>query len=151
VGVPVTVEGTVPEAGGVTIRTKAFVSWSRPTDAETYRVGVQFAEPVKLRQSSNEALWREQSDDLYELLQISPHAEFDTIQRGYRLAAKRAHPDNQDTSDPEMFRKVLEAYKILSDPEKRAGYDSQYKTCRERRWRIFDQERATRGVKGEKA
>ena len=50
-----------------------------------------------------------------------------------------------------MFLKVLEAYKILSDPEKRAGYDSTHKTCRERRWKIFDQERAMRGVKGEKA
>ena len=50
-----------------------------------------------------------------------------------------------------MFRKVLEGYRILSDPEKRAGYDAQYTACRERRWRIFDQECAVRGVKGEKA
>ena len=40
---------------------------------------------------------------------------------------------------------------MLSDPEKRAGYDAQHKVCRERRWQIFDQDRATRGVKAERA
>lgn len=150
-GVPVTVEGVVAEAGGVEIRTKAFVAWSQPAGDDKFRLGVQFAEPVKLHGGSNEALWRDQQEDLYELLQISPNADFDTIHRVYRLLAQRYHPDNQDTADPEMFRRVLESYRILSDPEKRAGYDAQHKTCRERRWRIFDQDRAMRGVKGEKA
>ena len=151
-GMPVLVEGNLTDNGGVEVRTKAFVSWSRPTEEDTYRVGVQFAEPLKLhRNTTNEALWREQNEDLYELLQISPNADSDTIHRVYRMLAQRYHPDNQDTADPEIFRKVLEAYQMLSDPEKRAGYDSQYKIARERRWRIFDQERASRGVKGEKA
>jgi hypothetical protein len=151
VGMPVTVEGRLTDAGGVDVNTKAFVSWSRPDEEGGHRVGVQFAEPLKLHRNSNEALWREQSEDLYELLQISPNADFDTIHRVYRLLAQRYHPDNSDTADADMFRSVLDAYKILSDPEKRAGYDSQHKTHRERRWRIFDQERAMRGVKGEKA
>jgi DnaJ domain len=151
VGVPVLLEGTLTDHGGTSIQTKAFVSWSRPTEDETYRVGVQFAEPIRLQRKSNEALWRDQDEDLYELMQISPNADFETIHRVYRLLAQRFHPDNQDTADPEMFRKVLEGYKVLSDPEKRAGYDSQYKIHRERRWKIFDQDRAMRGVKGEKA
>jgi curved DNA-binding protein CbpA len=150
-GVPVMVEGRLADEGGLEIRTKAFVSWSRPTDEDTYRVGVQFAEPLKLQRQSNEALWRDQDEDLYELLQISPNADFDTIQRVYRLLAQRYHPDNQETADSDLFRKVLEAYKILSDPEQRAAYDSQYRNHRERRWHIFDQDRAMRGVKGEKA
>ena len=151
IGVPVAVEGSLTDGGGIEIRTKAFVSWSRPTEEDTFRVGVQFAEPLKLHRNANEALWRDQNEDLYELLQISPNADSETVHRVYRLLAQRFHPDNQDTADPDMFRKVLEAYKTLSDPEKRAGYDSQHKTCRERRWKIFDQERAMRGVKGEKA
>ena len=151
VGIPLAVEGNLTDNGGVEIRSKAFVSWSRPTDENTFRVGVQFAEPLKLHRNANEALWREQTEDLYELLQISPNADAETIHRVYRLLAQRYHPDNQDTADPEMFRKVLEAYQILSDPEKRAGYDAQYKTSRERRWKVFDQDRAMRGVKGEKA
>ncbi len=151
VGVPVMVEGRLTDAGGIDVRCKAFVSWSRPTEEESFRIGVQFAEPMKLNQNSNEALWRDQAEDLYEVMQISPNADSDTIHRVYRLLAQRYHPDNADTADPETFRKVLEAYKVLSDPEKRAGYDAQYKTCRERRWRIFDQDRAVRGVKAEKA
>ncbi len=150
-GVPVMVEGTLTDGGGVEIRTKAFVSWSQPTDEGTYRIGVQFAEPVRLGRKANEALWRDQDEDLYELMQISPNADVDTIHRVYRLLAQRFHPDNQETADADMFRKVLDAYGILSDPEKRAGYDSQYKIHRERRWKIFDQDRAMRGVKGEKA
>lgn len=152
VGMPVKVEGKLAEAaGGAEVSTKAFVSWSRPTAESTFRVGVQFAEPLRQHSKKNDALWKEQSEDLYELLQISPNADFDTIQRIYRLLAQRFHPDNSETADSDMFRRVLDAYKILSDPEKRAAYDSQYKTVRERRWRIFDQDKAMRGVKGEKA
>ena len=151
IGMPVMVEGRLTDAGGVDIRTKAFVSWSRPTEEEIFRVGVQFAEAIKLERQSNEALWRDQTEDLYELLQISPNAEAETIHRVYRLLAQRYHPDNTETADADMFCKVLEGYKILSAPEKRAGYDSQYKMMRERRWKIFDQDRAMRGVKGEKA
>ncbi len=151
IGVPLMVEGSLTDNGGVEIRTKAFISWSRPTEEDLYRVGVQFAEPVKLHRKGNDALWRDQSEDLYELMQISPNADFETIHRVYRLLAQRYHPDKQETANPDLFRKVLDAFQTLSDPEKRAGYDSQYKAVRERRWRIFDQERAMRGVKGEKA
>lgn len=151
VGMPVTVEGRLADAGGVDVCTKAFVSWSRPTEEETFRVGVQFAEPLKLERQSNEALWREQTEDLYELMQISPNADVETIHRVYRLLAQRYHPDNAGTADADMFRKVFDSYKILSDPEKRAGYDARYKLARERRWKIFDQDGATRGAKGEKA
>lgn len=150
-GMPVLVEGKLTDEGGVDVRTKGFVSWSRPTDQDSYRVGVQFAEPLKLRRTQNEALWKDQADDLYELLQISPNADFETIQRVYRLLAQRFHPDNQETSNADMFRRILEAYKTLSDPEARAAYDSQYRMFRERRWRIFDQTKAMRGVQGEKA
>ena len=42
--------------------------------------------------------------DHYEILQVSPHADTDTIQRVYRLLAQRYHPDNTDTGNEEMFR-----------------------------------------------
>lgn len=154
VGMPVRVDGTLAEAAGAWIETMAFVTWCRPAEDEGdpgWRVGVQFSEPLKLHSNKNEALWKEQTEDLYELLQISPNADSDTIQRVYRLLAQRYHPDNADTADPEMFRRVLDAYKLLSDPEKRAAYDARHRTARERRWHIFDQEQAMRGVKGEKA
>jgi curved DNA-binding protein CbpA len=61
--------------------------------------------------------------DYYEVLQISPNAELDTVQRVYRLLAQRFHPDNQTTGDSERFRLLTEAYGVLGDPEKRAEYD----------------------------
>ena len=61
--------------------------------------------------------------DYYEVMQISPNAELDTIQRVYRLLAQRYHPDNQATGDSERFRVLTEAYQVLGDPEKRAQYD----------------------------
>ena len=61
--------------------------------------------------------------DYYEVLQISPNAELDTIQRVYRLLAQRFHPDNQATGDAEKFRQLTDAYTVLGDPEKRARYD----------------------------
>jgi curved DNA-binding protein CbpA len=75
--------------------------------------------------------------DYYEILQINPTAEPDTIHRVYRLLAQRIHPDNKETGDEERFRALHEAYKTLSDPEKRAQYDIMYDEWRKRRWRLL--------------
>lgn len=61
--------------------------------------------------------------DYYELLQISPNAEPETIHRVYRMLAMRFHPDNTATGNEKRFRQLLEAYQVLSDPERRAQYD----------------------------
>ena len=74
--------------------------------------------------------------DHYETLQVNPAAESDTIHRVYRLLAQRFHPDNKDTGDEARFRKIHEAYVILSNPEKRAQYDVVYNAQRQDRWRI---------------
>jgi curved DNA-binding protein CbpA len=65
--------------------------------------------------------------DYYELLQISPNAERETIQRVYRFLAGRFHPDIPETGDPEKFLLLKEAFDVLSDPERRAQYDAAYK------------------------
>ena len=62
--------------------------------------------------------------DYYELLQISPSAQPETIHRVYRFLVSRVHPDNPETGDPEKFFRLKEAYDVLSDPERRAVYDS---------------------------
>lgn len=64
--------------------------------------------------------------DYYEFLQISPHADFETIHRVYRYLAARFHPDNPDTGDPEKFFLLKSAYDVLSDPERRSDYDRDY-------------------------
>jgi curved DNA-binding protein CbpA len=77
-----------------------------------------------------------QTEDLYEALQISPNAGADTIQRVFRLLAQKYHPDNQETGDSDRFRRLHEAYLVLSDPEKRARYDATYEGLRRERWRF---------------
>ncbi|MEK7403584.1 MAG: J domain-containing protein [Acidobacteriota bacterium] len=64
--------------------------------------------------------------DYYELLQISPKAEPQTIQRVYRMLAVRYHPDNPATGDREMFLLLQKAYEVLTDPELRAAYDASH-------------------------
>lgn len=61
--------------------------------------------------------------DYYEFLQISPHADAETIHRVYRYLAGRPHPDNPESGDPEMFRLLKSAYDVLSSPSKRSDYD----------------------------
>ncbi len=74
--------------------------------------------------------------DYYELLQISPNAEPETIHRVYRLLAQQFHPDNGQTGDANRFRAISEAYRILSDPERRAEYDVLHQQHRRDRWRV---------------
>jgi len=62
--------------------------------------------------------------DYYELLQISPSADVDTIHRVYRYLAARFHPDNPVSGDAERFRLLTTAYDVLSDRARRAGYDA---------------------------
>ena len=78
--------------------------------------------------------------DFYEILQLSPRADRDTIERVFRYLAKRYHPDNQDSGDSETFSQIAEAYRVLVDPEQRARYDIAYEQVKATQWRIFDQE-----------
>ena len=64
----------------------------------------------------------------YEILQISPRADLEIVERAYRLLAKRYHPDNTETGDAGKFGDLAEAYQILSDPERRAAYDHEHRT-----------------------
>jgi len=68
--------------------------------------------------------------DYYEALQISPNADQETVHRVYRVQAQRFHPDNQETGHAPTFRLIADAYQILSDPQKRADYDTQHRNAR---------------------
>ena len=74
--------------------------------------------------------------DYYEMLQVSPSAELETIHRVYRMLAQRYHPDNQESGNPTRFREISEAYRVLSNPEERARYDVQHQQHRQDRWRL---------------
>lgn len=68
--------------------------------------------------------------DHYEILQVSPNADAETIRRVYHIQAQRFHPDNLDTGNAETFRRISEAYEVLGDPELRASYDRTHRQDR---------------------
>jgi hypothetical protein len=67
----------------------------------------------------------------YELLQVSPEADIEVIKAAYRARSKKVHPD---AGGSEAEAKALNhAYEVLSDPTKRAAYDSSIGLRRETR------------------
>jgi len=80
---------------------------------------------------------QEPFSDYYENLQISPNADMEMVERVFRMLAKRYHPDNIQTGDAEKFNILYKAYSVLSDPEKRAGYDAKYEQIRESKLQIY--------------
>jgi len=87
--------------------------------------------------------------DCYEVLQVSRHADADTIRRVYHVLAQRYHPDNQETASGLRFRQVVAANAILSDSEKRAAYDVRLAAQDKTRFRIFESAQNAEGVQAE--
>jgi molecular chaperone DnaJ len=63
--------------------------------------------------------------DLYNILGIDRSASAEDVKRAYRVLARRWHPDKNpnDAEADARFKDITEAYRTLSDPEKRARYD----------------------------
>jgi curved DNA-binding protein len=63
--------------------------------------------------------------DYYEILGVSRTATEDEIKKAFRKLARVHHPDVNpgDKSAEEQFKRINEAYEVLSDPEKRKKYD----------------------------
>jgi curved DNA-binding protein CbpA len=76
--------------------------------------------------------------DYYEELQVSPNADAETIERVFRLLAKRYHPDNQVTGHAEKFGRISTAFKVLSVDEKRASYDAGYEVMKAKKFKITE-------------
>ena len=62
--------------------------------------------------------------DYYRLLQVSPDADLQIIKAAFRTIMSRmsGHPDRG--GDADTARQLVEAYAVLSDPERRRAYDA---------------------------
>jgi len=87
--------------------------------------------------------------DYYELLQISPNAEPETIHRVFRIMAARYHPDNKETGNNDKFLLLTKAYAVLSDPARRASYDERHRDRRAQPLPVFSLKEFAEGMEGE--
>ena len=65
-------------------------------------------------------------EDYYQLLGVERNASEAEIKKSFKKLAMKYHPDrNKDNPEEaeKTFKKVKEAYEVLSDPKKRAAYD----------------------------
>ena len=62
--------------------------------------------------------------DYYEILELKKNCSEDEIKKAYRKLALKYHPDRcKEPEGEEKFKKINEAYSILSEPDKRRQYD----------------------------
>lgn len=125
-------------------RARGAIAWCTLIGPATYRAGVALDDaPADGKAASDDF------EDYYEILEVNPTASFDTIHKIYRVLAHRLHPDNPDSGNEELFKKLSKSYQILSDPDRRAAFDVERNRATGRRWRIFDPESAAPGLEQE--
>ena len=61
--------------------------------------------------------------DYYAILGVERNAGAALLRRAYRTLALRFHPDRAGLASTEVFQRISEAYRVLSDPAARAAYD----------------------------
>jgi molecular chaperone DnaJ len=66
----------------------------------------------------------------YERLGVKPSASLDEMRRAYRNLARAHHPDATGTGSAVDMAAVNEAWRVLSDPARRAVYDASLRSRR---------------------
>lgn len=62
------------------------------------------------------------AQDYYQILGVDKNASKEDIKKAYKKLSKRYHPDMED-GDEDMFKKISEAFEVLTDDKKRNNYD----------------------------
>jgi len=64
-------------------------------------------------------------EEYYTILEITPEATYTEIRRAYLAQSLKYHPDKNNNSEEStvMFKKISNAYQILSNPDEREKYD----------------------------
>ena len=133
------------------VRRRVRVSWCVEGINGTCRVGLEFLDGASSAHNGHQIVPSDPLElDCYEIMQLSPNADAETIERVYRLLAQRHPPDNLHPGSAEVFLQLTEAYRILSDPQLRAGYDARHRDAKRLHWKIFDQAQAATGQEAEK-
>lgn len=65
----------------------------------------------------------------YQILGVDPTASFEQIKARYRELSVKWHPDRNSSPDAgKIFAEIANAYKVLSDPARRAELDRKIST-----------------------
>ena len=87
--------------------------------------------------------------DYYEVLQISPKADVETIHRVFRMQAARFHPDNKQTGNADRFMMLSRIYETLVDPKRREQYDARRRMREPGSIPVFGLAEFVAGIEGE--
>ena len=68
----------------------------------------------------------EQFADFYGILRVIPTCDPRALETAYHALAKQYHPHHAETADVAKLTEVIDAYKVLRDPDSRARYDLAY-------------------------
>jgi hypothetical protein len=147
-GTAVRVSGEIESsAGRIAIGGPCQVRWCSEVGGGLFHAGLSFEHASDIPRAPMEMLGN--GVDYYEVLQVSRRADADTIRRVYHLMAQRYHPDNRETGNDELFRQLVKANEVLSDPARRAAFDLQLASRDQARLHLFENWQGTQGVQAE--
>jgi len=138
IGSQVVIRGDLGESQ-TSVVNPAIVKWCTEKINGAFHAGLELGENGSASTSESAESPRRTTDepDWYEVMQLSPNADAETVARVYRILAQRYHPDSA-TGNQEAFLRLCEAHQVLGDPERRAQYDARHGESKRLHWQIFD-------------